>query len=183
MDFVYRPSEYELKLSVLFVVKNLKVSATAGIISEIICSFVQTDFFELGHLTHSLVESDNLEVFEIDSNKVFSLTEAGKNTLKFFYNDIPYSLRDKFAKKIDDINRKSFEAALVNAKVYPVNEKGECVVQCEINDLGERIFNLELMMGSFKAASSIAEKFKENSQEIYQKIIEIITSDKKGDEN
>lgn len=175
MDYIYRPTEYELKLSVLFVIKNLKVSATAGIISEIICSVVQTDFFELGHITHSLVETENLEVFEIDSNNVFSLTPTGENTLKYFYNDIPFSLREKFIAKIDEINRKNYEAAQVSATVFPVNERGECIVQCEINDLGERIFNLEVMMGSFKAASAIAENFKQNNEEIYQKIIEIIS--------
>lgn len=175
MDFVYRPTEYELKLSVLFVVNNLKVSATAGIISEIISSVVETDFFELGHLTHSLVESGNLEVFEIDSNKVFSLTETGEGTLKFFYNDIPFSVREKFIKKVDEVNRKSFQDALVTAKVFPVNEKGGTMVQCEINDLGERVFNLELAVGSFGVASSIAERFKQNSEEIYQKIIEMLS--------
>ncbi len=177
MDFVYRPSEYELKLSVLFVVKNLKVSASAPIISEIISSIVETDFFELGHLTHSLVESGNLDVYEIDSNKVFSLTETGEGTLKFFYNDIPFSIREKFIKKVDEINRKTFLEALVTAKVFPVNEKGEAVVQCEINDVGERIFNLELTAGSFGTASSIAENFKKNSEKIYQEIIKLLTEE------
>ncbi|MBE7052827.1 MAG: DUF4364 family protein [Ruminococcaceae bacterium] len=175
MDFVYRPSEYELKLSVLFVVKNLKTSASAPIISEIISSVVETDFFELGHLTHTLVESENLEVFEIDSNKVFSITDTGEDTLKFFYNDIPFSVREKFIKKIDEVNRQVYLDSLVTAKVYPVNEKGETMVQCEINDLGERIFNLELTVGSFNVASSIAEKFKQNSEEIYQEIIKLLS--------
>lgn len=174
MDFVYRPTEYELKLSIMFVIKNLKVSATAGILSEVICNCVKTDFFELGHLVHSLVDTGNVEVFEIDSNKVFSLTDLGENTLSYFYNDIPFSFRDKLIKIINDINRKSYENTQVTAKVFPINEKGECVVQCEINDLGERVFNLELTMGSFGAASSMADKFKKNSEEIYKKIIELM---------
>ena len=174
MDFVYRPTEYELKLSILFVVKNLKTDATPSVISEIICSFVKTDFFELGHLTHSLVESKNVDVYEIDSSKAFSLTDLGESTIKFFYNDIPFSLREKYIKKIDEINRASFKNMQISAKAFQINEKGECGVQCEINDLGERIFNLELTVGSYKMASAIASKFKENSEEIYKKITELL---------
>ena len=155
--------------------ETISVIFALSIISEIISSVVETDFFELGHLTHTLVESGNLEVFEIDSNKVFSLTETGEGTLKFFYNDIPFSVREKFIKKVDEINRKTFLDSLVTAKVFPVNERGEAVVQCEINDMGERIFNLELTVGSFGIASSIAEKFKENGEEIYQGIIKLLT--------
>ena len=59
MEFMYQPTEFELQLSVLYVIKNLKTKATGPLLHSIIGSVAKTNFFEIGHVVSLLIESKN----------------------------------------------------------------------------------------------------------------------------
>ena len=50
------------------------------------------------------------------------------------------------------------------------------MAKCEINENGEKLLDLALNVGSREMAKKCAAYFKENYEEIYQKILEIMCS-------
>lgn len=176
MDFMYQPTEFELKLSVLYVIKNLKTKATAPLLHNIIGSAVKTNYFEIGHITYLLIESKNLKEMVIDKETCYVITNEGVVTTEYFYKSIPYSVREKLLDAVDEINKQVKFESEIKADIEPISER-IFMTKCEINENGEKLLGLELNVGSREMAKKCSEYFKDHYEEIYQKIVTIMCSE------
>ncbi len=176
MEFCYRPTEYELKLSVLYVIDSLKVSATAYVLNAVMSAAVKTSYFEVGHITYLLMEDGEVEELTIDGQAVFSITPKGKAAIGYFYHSIPFSVREKLLKKAEEINRQAKRDAEVIAECVPVNHR-EYMASLKISESGDTLLRVDLNTGSLEMAQRVASHFKKNHEEIYHKILEILTGD------
>lgn len=175
VDFLYRPTEYELELSVLYVIKNLKTGATAPLLHNIVGSAVKTNFFEIGHITYLLIDNGSLKEISFDGDTVYTITDTGVTNINYFYKSIPYSVREKLLDAVDEVNKRVKFESEIKADILPISER-VFMAKCEINENGERLLDLALNVGSREMAKKCAAYFKENYEEIYQKILEIMCS-------
>ncbi|MBE7038991.1 MAG: DUF4364 family protein [Ruminococcaceae bacterium] len=176
MEFMYQPTELELKLSVLYVIKHLKTKATGPLLHNIIGSVVKTNFFEIGHIVYLLIESKNLTEMMIDNETAYIITNEGEASVGYFYKDIPYSVREKLLNAVDKINKQiKFESEII-ADIEPASYKS-FMTKCEINEGGEKLLGLELNVGTREMAKKCSEYFKEHYEEIYTKIVTIMCSE------
>ena len=81
MEYTYKPTEYEIKLIILYTVKTLKVSSSYTLLDYVISSAANVNYFELEQYIAALMDKDNLIEYEADGNKYFSITESGEETL------------------------------------------------------------------------------------------------------
>lgn len=116
------------------------------------------------------MKSGYIKNIELNGETVFSITDSGEAAIKYFYHSIPYSVREKFLKSIEVINRQAKSESEIIVKCIPVNES-EYMVECEINEAGESLLKLSLNAGNREMAESAAQKFKDNHGEIYNMII------------
>ena len=58
MKTMYKPNEYEMKLIILYVIKNLKTSATYTILDYVVSSCVDLNYFDLEQYIGNLIETE-----------------------------------------------------------------------------------------------------------------------------
>lgn len=175
MDFIYQPTELELKLSVLYVINNLKTHATAPLLHNILGCVLKTNYFEIGHIIYLLIENENLKETMIDNETAYVITNEGVVTIDYFYNSIPYSIREKLLNEVENINKQVKFESRIKADIEPISHKN-FMTKCEINENGEKMLGLELNVGSREMAQKCSDYFKKHYQDIYQKIIAIMCS-------
>lgn len=173
MDFTYKPTDFELQLAVLYVIKNIKATVDAQMLSSCICSCLDTNFFSVGDATEKLRESDNISEIKVDGRDGFSLTDKGENTIEYFYKSLPFSIREKLVAACDGVNERLKIEARVIAEPVAVDDH-TFLARCEIYEYGEPLFKLDLNVGGFDTAKKVCEYFKENNMEIYNKVFKVM---------
>ena len=170
MDFKYKPTEYEFKLIVLYVIRNLKLNVTNTMLSYVAENAVRTDFFELQEYVQKLAEEGKVDELVIEGNNVYSISDKGEEILDFFEQDIPYSVKEKLdnaMKEYIDAQNDENEAKAEFRMVSPT----EYNVKCVIKENGSELLHMEFVAGSRETAKSFCDAFKDNEMEFYQRIM------------
>lgn len=179
MKTMYKPSEYEMKLIVLFVIKNLKTSATYTILDYVISSVVDMDYFGLQEYIGNLIEVGDVSELDIENDKVYSLNPSGEETIGFFADKIPFSIREKLTLHINITNKKQNSASEISCDYYPINNT-EYSVKLNIKENNVTMMSLDVYIGDKETAKKAAEYFSSNVTDVYGKVMEIINGGIKG---
>ena len=170
MDFKYKPTEYEFKLIVLYIIRNLKLNVTNTMLSYVAENAVRTDFFELQEYVQKLAEEGKVDELVIEGNNVYSISDKGEEILDFFEQDIPYSVKEKLdnaMKEYIDAQNDENEAKAEFRMVSPT----EYNVKCVIKENGSELLHMEFVAGSRETAKNFCDAFKDNEMEFYQRIM------------
>ena len=81
MEYIYKPTEYEIKLIILYTIKSLKVSANYTLLDYVISSAANVNYFDLEQYIASLIDKNNLMEYEADGNIYFSITDSGEECI------------------------------------------------------------------------------------------------------
>ena len=179
MEFTYTPTEYEIKLMVLYTVKNLKVASNYTMLDFVISSSADVNYFELERYITDLMSTQNLTSYSADGDKFYAITEAGEETVGFFERKIPGSIRLKLKDKIDEINRENARGNKIFADYIPINEN-EYSVKLSLEDNGAVILNLEFYAGPKERASEICTYLRKNTTEFYKAFMELVDQGLQG---
>lgn len=173
MEFAYKPTDYEIKLIILYAVKALKLDANYTILDYVISSAANVNYFELEQYIKNLLDSGNLKE-RIDGNEnIFSITDSGEETLSFFSNKIPGSIMERLDNMISGVNREEARGNKVYADYYPINEN-EYAVKISIEEGKTVLMNMEFYAGSKERAKDICIYLKSNTEDFYKKVAAII---------
>ena len=178
MKIMYKPNEYEMKLIILYVIKNLRTSATYTVLDFVVSSSVDLNYFDLQHYIVNLIETENISELIIDNDKVYTLTPSGEETIGFFEKEIPFSVREKLTNNIIIINKRENAASEITADYLPINER-EYMVKFNIKETNITLMSVEAYIGDKQRAKDICEYFKENTEKVYTDILNILNNTKK----
>ena len=173
MEYTYKPTDYEIKLIILYAVKSLRVAASYTILDYVISSAANVNYFELEQYIKSLLENGNLAESQINGENIFSITESGKETLGFFAQKIPGSIMIRLDEKISGINRRESSGNKFYADFYPINEN-EYTVKFSMEEGGDVLMKMELYAGSKERAMDICKYLKEHTGDFYKGVTGII---------
>lgn len=170
MDFKYKPTEYEFKLIVLYVIRNLKLNVTNTMLSYVAENAVRTDFFELQEYVQKLAEEGKVDELVIEGNNVYSISDKGEEILDFFEQDIPYSVKEKLDNAMkeyidaqNDENKAKAEFRMISPTEYNV--------KCVIKENGAELLHIEFVAGSRETSKKFCDAFEGNEMEFYQRIM------------
>ncbi len=170
MDFKYKPTEYEFKLIVLYIIRNLKLNVTNTMLGYVAENAIRTDFFELQEYVQKLSEEGKVVELVIEGNNVYSISEKGEEILEFFEQDIPYSVREKLdiamSAYVEKENRENEAVAQ-----YHLISPTEYSVKCVIKENNSELLRLEFNSGSRDMAKDFCTAFKGREMELYQRIM------------
>ena len=175
MEYIYKPTEYEIKLIVLYTIKSLKVSANYTLLDYVISSAANVNYFDLEQYIASLIDKNNLMEYEADGNVYFSITDSGEETLEFFSHKIPASIRGRLDEKIRNINLKENLGNKVVADYFPINEK-EYTVKLTMEESGLTLMEIELYAGNKERAIAMCSYLKKNTSQFYADVSRLIDS-------
>ncbi len=173
MEYAYKPTDYEIKLIILYTVKSLKIGASYTILDYVISSSANVNYFELEQYIRGLIQSGNLSELTVEPETLFAITESGEETLSFFEHKIPGSIKVRLDNKIESINRKEMSGNKFYADFVPVTES-EYVVKCSMEEGGIPLIKLEFYAGSKQNAMDICRYLKENTEQFYKKFTALI---------
>lgn len=119
---------------------------------------------------HSYLEGPHLQKYEI--------TEKGANAGDFFKTNIPIYIREPIQDSIKEMFREQRLKKAIRSSIYPVR-RDEYSAECSLyDDDNTRLMKVSLYAGSREEAEKIAEHFKHNAYEVYEKVIKIFADTK-----
>jgi len=160
----------ESKLLLLYIAKKINMPISNISLTELILSNNLLNYFALQQYIFELVSSDLLKNIEHNGKHMLEISDQGVNVLSMFSNRISQEkkdlLDDYLSKNIDNIKKQ----ITVNAD-YTIDENNFFIVELSAYENGSALIDLKLSVGSKSQASDLCKRWKNNSSEIYVKII------------
>lgn len=166
----------ENKLLLLYIFKKIKLPVSNNHITQIILENNFINYFTLQQYLAELLSSNFIKHADDSTNHRFTITEKGIKVLSLFENRIS---KDKID-TIDNYLKKQMEAIkkeiTVNAD-YTIENKNNFIVSLRATENDSILIDVKLNVGSNKQARDLCQKWKDNSSELYNKIINLLIQD------
>ncbi len=176
MEFKYRPDEIEIKLMLLYIIKSLKTEATYTLLDYIVKDTAELNYFELKKYIDALIVTKDIK--ELRTNEgtlIYSITNTGEETVGFFAEKLPFTIREALNQKVSEINKKQNNSNEIKVDFYPVNTN-EFAVKFHVIENGVPMLKLDFYAGSIERAKEMVKYINSNSVEVYSSIYECINS-------
>lgn len=163
----------DVKLIILFIIKNYKMPVDNGKITDIFMSHAFVDYFSMQTYLDQMVENGLVNIYPEDGVRTYVLTEAGEEAFSAFKERIPLSVREGILLSIKTYKQKQIKNMEVTATYKPVNEL-DYAIECALYEQGVPLLTLTVNAGSLELAKSGCEKFKKNPQKIYSELLRVL---------
>ena len=167
----------ENKVLILYSINKIPRELTDSDLFEIISSINDINYFYFSDIISDLISSKLIVTYTKDDNKFIELTPEGKNSLELTIDVLPGLLKLKadniFQKEITQLAEKQ----AITAEYIPESET-EYTVKCKIIENNKSIFEIKTFAGSNEQAKKIAKNWKENANNIYPKILNLLNDNK-----
>ena len=165
---------FDKRLLILLLLKEVNQPLSAEQITNLCSEFEDITYIDVCVFIDSLRNSNYVfETFE--DNKVFyTLTEAGADILGELIELVPginlLNIKNILKNTFEDY-KQNYE---VDAIILPIKQD-EYKVSCYIKDGNDELINLTIYAGDKENAKKISSNWKENADDLYGKIIELMT--------
>jgi len=171
--FGFIHEKLDIKILILYILRRLP-----GIVDpETLLELCQCDggigYFDYSDCLSELVETGHIEKTE----EGYSITPKGERNADAVESSLPYSVRRKADKLIEPVEEQLRRAAMITAR-HDNNENG-CIVELAVSDGVGELVSLRLLCADESAAKRMEKNFRRNAEGYYQKIIELLSEDKK----
>lgn len=165
---------FDKKLIVLFVLKETKTSLSIDQITKLCSEFEDINYFDICIYVEELKKSGYvIESFQ-DNKSYYSLTETGTDILSELLELVPginlLNMKNLLKLQIEDY-KVDYE---IDTNIIPI-KADEYKVGCYIKDGSDELINITIYAGDKENAKKISKHWKENANDIYGKIIELMT--------
>ena len=161
----------EKKALILYVLNKVSEPITNDALLKLLISIDNMNYFYFQQFLLDLLENSYICK---DENNLYEITEEGKKSLELVKDIIPgitkFKVDNTFKETLGEIKNE----VSITTEFIPLNEK-EYNVECKITENNQVLFKIELFAGTHEQAKKIAENWKNNAQEIYPEILNIIT--------
>lgn len=165
---------FDKRLIVLLLLKEYNAPLSAEQISNLCSEFDDITYIDICMFIDSLKKSNYIaEIYENDK-MFYTLTELGADILSELIELVPgislLNIKNILKEKMEDY-KKDYE---IDTLILPI-KKDEYTVSCYIKDGNDELINLNIYAGDKDNAKKISTNWKENANELYGKIIELMT--------
>lgn len=124
----------------------------------------------------NLVKTNHVNAFlQSEHLQKYEITDKGMNTSDFFTANIPIYIKEPIKNSIKELFKAERLRNAIRSNITPVR-KNEYRADCELyDDDNTQLLGLSIYAGSREEAERIAVYFKEHSDTVYGKIIEIFS--------
>ena len=165
---------FDNKIIILYILDNSKKPLTTEQIVKFCEEFDDITYFDICIYIEDLKKNGFIEEVKEEANILYKITLEGFNTLKELLELIPgvnlYKLKKVISKNIVEIKTED----AINSTIIPIKE-GEYKVSCYIKDGNDELINITMYAGDKEQAKNISKKWAERSEEIYSKLLELMT--------
>ncbi len=163
----------EGKVLILYILNKIGKPVTNEALLKVVCTLTDMNYFYFQQFLLDLVNSGYIIYYSNGDEMVYSVTPVGKETLKLTIDIIPGIRKLRIDSNLKDNLDKVEEEISVTADFIPHSET-EYSVRCKIVENSVSLFEIVTFAGSRDHAKQIADNWKENAQDIYPKILELL---------
>ncbi|KNZ41678.1 DUF4364 family protein [Acetobacterium bakii] len=168
----------ENKLIILYVLKKIKTSLTREQIALIVIENLQISYFDIQLYIDDLIKDEFLSILDFDGKSALTITPMGKEILKVFKNKIPGYIMDMINLYLQENREKIFKEVKVTAN-YQEKGASDYLVQLKLHENNVILMEISLNAPTVKLALDICDRWKENTQELYASVLEVLTQPNK----
>lgn len=170
----------EMKFAAVYAIKQYKAPLAVHRLYEIFTWDKEImEYFDLAGVLAELLEDKYIYKKYYRNEESLCLTELGEEAYTFFRNRIPYSIRERIDSAIGKVKYDEIaDPNAIKAEVVLAAEE-QYMAKCSINENKVPILELSLNMGKKSHAERVAKFFKENADDIYEKILNMCFNDEK----
>ena len=125
------------------------------------------DYFSFAQCLNELVQTEHLTV---DDDERYLITAKGVKNSLITADSLPQSVRNKARMVVEDFNRELLRKAQVAARVER-RDNDTFTVVLHLSDDVDDLMDLRFLAASEEQAKALAERFRENPEEIYSKLM------------
>lgn len=162
----------ENKLLLLYILNKINTPISNSHITQIILENNLINYFSLQQYLSELIESGFIEDYKEDKRHMLNISSHGKGVLEFFTNRIP----DKKMDLIDsylDLHIKKIKKDVEVISEYEISGTNKFIVTLKLKDQENTLLELKMPASTNAEAKNICNTWKENSEELYKKILNI----------
>ena len=163
------------KLIILYILSRVDFPLTNAQLTAFILEKEYTNYFNIQRAISELLDEEFIAVKTIRNSSLYSITEIGSETLKFFDNMISSGIKKDIEKYLSQNKYKLKEEVSTPADYYQV-KKGEFAVKLSVIERDSHIIDLSLIVPSEKEAAAICNNWSEKSSEVYAYLMSVLLS-------
>lgn len=172
----------ENKVLILYLLNKLQDGIKSDNLYKIVSSANNMNYFYFQELLTDLIESNFVGSFTKDEDTIVKITSDGQNTLSLTKSLLSGILKLRadtvFKEELSNIA----EQSSIITEYIPKDEKNY-TVKCRIVEKNETIFEVSTFAGSRDRAKQISDNWKNNANNIYPKIIDLLLNGDNNEEN
>lgn len=165
----------EFKLLVLYIINKVNMPVSKSKITDIVLENNFINYFTLQQYIEELLSSSLLKYKENDDKNILYITDRGKKVLSFFQNRINPEKILQVNNYLNGKLSKIKEEILINGD-YTIDGENY-LVDLKAKEYDSLLMELKLSVVSKKQALDLIKLWKENSSDIYNKIIQILINE------
>ncbi len=154
------------KLMLLYIMDKVDFEMTNTQLTEFILEKQYTNYFQIQTALSELTEEDLCRNKKIRNSTYYKITDMGRQTLKFFKNDISETIRHEIDEYLDENEYSLREESSIRAD-YLRESNDEYHVRCTITENNSPLLDLTVNVTSEQEAKLVCSNWKKKSTEVY----------------
>lgn len=163
----------ENKLLILYLFNKIKFPVSNNQLTQIILENNFINYFTLQQYLTELVSSKFIKYTDESGNHRFAITDKGIKVLALFGNRISNSkieIIDNYLKN----QMESIKKEVAVTADYTIENNNNFIVNLKATENDSILIDIKINVGSNKQARNLCEKWKSNSSDLYNSIIQLL---------
>ncbi len=164
------------KLLLLYIIEMSSTPFTKDELSEFILEKNYMNYFLIQQYLSELLNSNFITLVEKDSREIYSILQAGKVALSYFKDRISDRVKEELKDQFGEKEKQDVIQTQIICDFYQ-KENTQYVVNIKLVEKEDTLFSLYLDVVTKKQAELICERWKNNTEYIYQSVIALLINE------
>ena len=164
----------ENKALILYVLDKIGKPISNTALLKLITTINNMNYFYFQQFLLDLLDNKYIITYQKNGESLYELTKEGKQALSLVKDIIPgitkFRVDNNFKETLGEIQNEMS----ITSDFIPHSEN-DYSVKCKIVENNQILFELQVFAGSREQAKAISDNWNNNAEEIYPKILEILT--------
>jgi len=160
----------EIKFLILYIAARVIEPVPFDTILDLTLCDDAIDYFDFSDCLADLVRTEHMT---LSDSGLYSLTEKGRRNSAICESSLPYSVRRRCDRNLEEWNRKLRRQRQVKSSVEP-RPNGTYTVRLSLNDDKGGVMDLRLMVVDQAQAKAVTKRFQETPEKLYSQILRIL---------
>ncbi len=165
--------ELEIKFLILYIAARVIEPVPFDTILDLTLCDDAIDYFDFSDCLTDLVRTEHLA---LSDDGLYFITEKGRRNSVICESSLPYSVRLRCDRNLEEWNRRLRRQRQVKA-ITEQRPNGTYTVKLMLNDDKGSVMDLKLMVVDQAQAKSVSRRFKESPEKLYNQIIHLLLSE------